>query len=353
MARPTCSKTMSGSPPSFSATALPKRRDSLKRAFSCVEVLAAAAHHPVELVAVDVVDGAERLDQLALLGRGDDADRVGAGEPAELGGEHAEAARGAPDQHAVALLQARLVDEHAVGGEERQPVGRGLLPRQRLRLGQQLLGLDLAELRERAPGRLVAPDLLRRRGHRVVPVDLDVLVGGLVAVHDDLVAGLPARDALADLPHDPGRVRAADVVVLLVVAEDRDRLAQRRPDVVEVHARGHHAHDHLERGRLRYLHLLQLEGLGRLALALGADDPRRHRRGELAGLDVELGDLAGVDGHGANPRRSQNQSSRLTQNSVSRTTVGTTSAPTPKSRKSALGVDVRPPASRSSGRRSR
>ena len=34
VARPTCSKTMSGSPPSFSFTSLQKRRDSLKRAFS-------------------------------------------------------------------------------------------------------------------------------------------------------------------------------------------------------------------------------------------------------------------------------------------------------------------------------
>jgi hypothetical protein len=45
-------------------------------------------------------------------------------------------------------------------------------------------------------------------------VDLDVLVGGLVAVDDDLVAGLPAGDALADLPDDARGVRAADVVVL-------------------------------------------------------------------------------------------------------------------------------------------
>ena len=34
VAWPTCSKTMSGWPPSSSATCLQKRRDSLKRAFS-------------------------------------------------------------------------------------------------------------------------------------------------------------------------------------------------------------------------------------------------------------------------------------------------------------------------------
>ena len=83
---------------------------------------------------------------------------------------------------------------------------------------------------------------------------------------DDLVAGLPAGDALADLPDDPGGVRAADVVAVLgvvAVAEHRDRLAERGPHVVEVDARGHDAHDHLERAGLRDLDLLELEGVGR------------------------------------------------------------------------------------------
>ncbi len=48
---------------------------------------------------------AELLDELALLRGGDHADGVGAGELAELQGEHAEAAGGAPDQDAVAGLQ--------------------------------------------------------------------------------------------------------------------------------------------------------------------------------------------------------------------------------------------------------
>ncbi len=97
----------------------------------------------------------------------------------------------------------------------------------------------------------------------------------------DLVAGLPAGDALADLPDDPGGVGAADVVVLVgVVAEHRHGLAERRPDVVEVHAGRHHADDHLERAGLGHLDLLELEGVDRLALALLADDPRGHRRAE-------------------------------------------------------------------------
>ena len=80
VALPTCSKTMSGGPPSCFSTALQKRRDSLKRAFSSSASLAAPAHHPAVLAAVDVADGAELLDQLALLLRGHHADGVGPGQ---------------------------------------------------------------------------------------------------------------------------------------------------------------------------------------------------------------------------------------------------------------------------------
>ena len=117
---------------------------------------------------------------------------------------------------------------------------------------------------------------------------------------DDLVAGLPARDAGADLPDDAGGVGAADVVAVLgvvAVAHDRHGLAERRPDVVVVHARGHHPDDHLEGGGLGDLDLLELEGVLRLALALLADDPRGHRRRQLAGLGRDLGDLTEIDCH--------------------------------------------------------
>ena len=259
--------------------------------------LVAAPHHAGELGAVDGRHGAQRPAQLPLRLRGDDAHAVGAGQAAELGGEHAEPARGAPHEHAVAALELDLVDQHAVGGEEGQAVGGGLLPRQVRGLAQELLGLDLAELREGAPRGLVAPDLLGGGGERVQAVDLDVLVGGLVAVDHDLVAGLPARDALADLPDDAGGVRAADVVVLLAVAEDGDGLAERRPDVVEVDPGRHDADDHLERAGLGHRHLLELEGVQRLPEALLADDPGGHGRGQLSGLHVNFGDSTGVDGH--------------------------------------------------------
>ena len=79
VALPTCSKTMSGASPRISLTRLANSRETPKRAFSSSAVSLARAHHPGELVAVDVVDGAEPLDQLALLRRGDDADAVRAG----------------------------------------------------------------------------------------------------------------------------------------------------------------------------------------------------------------------------------------------------------------------------------
>ena len=119
---------------------------------------------------------------------------------------------------------------------------------------------------------------------------------------DDLVAGLPAGDALADLPDDPRGVGAADVVAVLgvvAVAEDRDRLAERRPDVVEVDARRHHAHDHLEGAGLGDLDLLDLEGVLGLALALLADHPGGHRLGQLARLHVQLRHVGDVYGHGS------------------------------------------------------
>ena len=211
--------------------------------------LFAGAHHPRELVAVDVADGSELFDQRALLVGGDDAHGVGPGGCAELRREHAEAAGGAPDQDVVARLQLALVHQHPEGGEVGEPVGRRLGPAQVLGAGEELLSLHLGELGEGAPGGLVARNHLAGRRQRVKAVDLDVLVGGLVAVEDDLVAGLPLGDALADLPDDPRGIGTADVVTVLLmvaVAEDGDRLAERRPDVVEVDPGRHHPDDHLE-----------------------------------------------------------------------------------------------------------
>ena len=119
-------------------------------------------------------------------------------------------------------------------------------------------------------------------------------------MHDDLVAGLPAGDAGADLPDDARGVRAADVVAelgVVAVLHDRHRLAEGGPHVVVVDAGCHHADDHLEGARLGHLDLLDLEGVLRFAEALLADHPGGHRLGQLAGLDVDCGDLLEIDCH--------------------------------------------------------
>jgi hypothetical protein len=87
------------------ADALGERAALLEARLLLVGRLLARAHHALELVAVDVADRAELLDELALLVAGDDADAVRAGELAQLHGEDAEAAGGAPDEHLVAGWQ--------------------------------------------------------------------------------------------------------------------------------------------------------------------------------------------------------------------------------------------------------
>ena len=206
----------------------------------------------------------------------------------------------------MAGLQLGLVDQHPVGGEVRQAVGGGLLPRQVPPAWAAAAGPGPCRTARTSPRSSRSPRsaaTARRAGPGRGPRGPRRRPG--------CSGRRPRRRAssayaLADLPHDPGGVRAADVVVLRVVAEDRDRLAERRPHVVEVHAGGHHAHHHLEGAGLRYLHLLELEGLDRLALALLADDPGGHRGGELAGLGRELGDLAvSTDMGGASTRSSE------------------------------------------------
>src|SRR5829696_8810638 len=127
-------------------------------------------------------------------------------------------------------------EQHPVGGRERQRVAGRFLPGEVARPGHQLARLHAAELGEGAVRRLVTPDALRGREHRVAAVALLVVAVVLVAVHDDLVADLPALHLGADRPDYAGGVRARDVIGLLVHVEGRDWLAERRPDAVVVDA---------------------------------------------------------------------------------------------------------------------
>lgn len=89
-------------------------------------------------------------------------------------------------------------------------------------------------------------------------MNFDVFVGGLVAVDDDFVAGLPPGDAVTDLPDDVRAVGPADVVAdlgLVAVAEYGNGL---------------------------------LEGILGLALGLFADKPRCHLLWQFTGLGFKL-----------------------------------------------------------------
>ncbi len=196
--------------PVMSQIALPNLRASLTQvSYSGVPTLGS---WPQQLKSLRLIDalGAE-LEHVVALGLvGDDADRVGARGRGKLHAEHAEAARGAPHQHEIAGLHGvrRVAEQHAVGGGEGERIGRRLLPGEMLRLGHELARLHAAELGERAVRRLVAPDALGRREHRIAAVAVLVVAVVLIAVDDDLVADLPALHLVADRPDDAGRVGA-------------------------------------------------------------------------------------------------------------------------------------------------
>ncbi len=169
-----------------------------------------------------------------------------------------------------------MPEQHAVGGGQGQRVAAALLPGQVLRPRHQLLRLHAGELGEGAVRRLVAPDALGRRVHRVAAIALLVVAIVLVAVDHDLVAHLPALDLGADRPDDARGVGARDVVVRLVHVEHRDRHAERGPDAVVVDAGRHHHDQHVVAVELRHVDHLDLHGLFRLAMALAPDRPGVH-----------------------------------------------------------------------------
>src|SRR3981081_2954222 len=178
-----------------------------------------------EILAVDDALGAELHDIIALGLIRDDADRIRARRGRELHAEHPEPAARAPYQHVVAGLERvrRMAEQHAVGGRERQRVAGRFFPGEMLGLGHQLPRLHPAILREGAVGRLVAPDALRGREHRITPIAVLVVAVVLIAVDDHLVADFPAPYLGADRPYDAVGVRARDVERILVYVERRDR----------------------------------------------------------------------------------------------------------------------------------
>ena len=113
------------------------------------------------------------------------------------------------------------------------------------------------------------------REHRIAAVALLVVAVVLVAVDDDLVADLPALHLRADRPDDAGRVRAGDVIGVLVPVERGDRLAERGPDAVVVDAGRHHEDEHVVAVELPGGHDLDLHGRDRARRAVPCGWPRR------------------------------------------------------------------------------
>src|SRR5262249_17640203 len=108
-----------------------------------------------------------------------------------------------------------------------------------LRPLQELAILHARELGEGSIWSLIAPDALRGGEHRFAAVALLVVAVVLVTVDHDFVTDLPSLYLGADGPHDTGRVRAGDVIRVLVTVERGHRLAERRPHTVVVDAGGH------------------------------------------------------------------------------------------------------------------
>src|SRR5690606_518858 len=175
----------------------------------------------VEVLAVDDALGAELHDEVTLVVVRYDADRVGSRRGTELNGHGAEPTRGTPHEDIVPGPQdiGAMAEQHAIGRGESQRVAGAFLPGQVPRALHQLAVLHPGELGERAIRRLVAPDPLRRREHGIAAVALLVVAIVLVAVDDHLVADLPALDLGAHGPNDARRIRAGDVVRVLVHIE--------------------------------------------------------------------------------------------------------------------------------------
>src|SRR5262249_33827380 len=133
-----------------------------------------------------------------------------------------------------------------------------------------------AELGERAVRRLVAPDALRGRQHRIAAIAVLVVAVVLIAVDDHLVADLPAFHLGADRPDDAGRVRAGDMERVLMHIERRDRNAEAGPYAVVVDAAGHDVDQHLVVADAPGRHDLEPHGRFGRAVAVLADRPGVH-----------------------------------------------------------------------------
>ena len=143
-----------------------------------------------------------------------------------------------------------VAEQHAVGRRERQRVAGAFFPAQMLGPRHQLLALHRGELREGAIGRLVAPNPLAVREHRVPAIAVLIIAVILIAMDHHLIADLPARDLVAHRPDNTRRVGPGNVVRRAMHVKRAQRHTKTRPDAVVIHTGCHHQHDNLMAVRL-------------------------------------------------------------------------------------------------------
>src|SRR5690349_4754274 len=168
----------------------------------------------MEFAAVDQPFCAEREHELALGFVGDNADRIGAGNGAELCRERTKAAARAPDEHIVSGPEHMrpVAKKHPVGGCERKRVTGRFLPREMPRPFHELAVLHACELCKGTIRCLIAPDSLRGRKHRIAPVAFFIIAVVLIAMHNNFVTDFPTIDLRPNRPDNSRGVGTGHVV---------------------------------------------------------------------------------------------------------------------------------------------
>ncbi len=268
----------------MSHIALPNLRASLVQASYSGDADFGHLAPAIEILAIDYRLGAERKHKVAFAFFRNNANGIGARHRTKLNGKRAEPAARAPDQNIMARAQnvRTVAKEHAVGGGERQRIAGAFFPGQMLGPLHKLAILHAGKLRETAVRRLIAPDALRRREHRIAAVAFLIVAIVLIAMDHNFVADLPALYLGAHGPHDSGRVAACDVKGIFVNVDRRQRCAQRRPHAVVIDAGCHHQNQHIMRIKRPGRHHLQLHGGFRRPVSFLADRPGMHLGRDMA-----------------------------------------------------------------------
>src|SRR5437764_11658105 len=200
----------------------------------------------------------------------------------KLDGDGTKSTGPAPDQDHFAFLElvAPPAKERAVGGCADQRAGCCRLPGEVRGFRQTLVRLRNSKLAERAIVRLVSPDFRGGRDHRVFPCPYPGVVFIPPSMMDDhLITNFDVGHLTTDSVDNAGSVTPTNVKIARVARclpgyDHIDWYPSRSPHIVIVDTRRHDSDQHLVRGNVWYLHLLDLEGNTRLAQPVLAYDLR-------------------------------------------------------------------------------